>query len=182
MTVPLQVLAFLAVIAGMFNLPEFLGGTQWLGDYLNPVFSDAQPFLAPHTWFIDPLTEWLLLGVTVVYVVVMIITAYSRFVKKQLILDDEAVKRNFLQNIIMHKFYVDELYDHLFVKPMMRFSDFLGKVFDTKVIDRVVTGTGRITQRAGNTIRYIQTGHVGTYLFYMVISIIAILVINLLLI
>ena len=124
--------------------------------------------------------EWLLLSVMVVYVIIMILSAYSRFVKKKLVPGEDSVNKSFLQNLIVHKFFLDELYDALFMKPLFRLSGFFDRVIESKMIDRIVNEIGYVAQWTGNAVRYIQTGHVRFYLFVMVASIIAILVFNIL--
>jgi NADH-quinone oxidoreductase subunit L len=64
-------------------------------------------------------------------------------------------------------------------KPVAGLSNFLHDVVELKVIDRFVNQTGNLVVWMGKNVRYIQTGNVGAYLFYMVISIILILFFNL---
>ena len=83
-------------------------------------------------------------------------------------------------NIISRKFYADEIYDFLFVRPALWLSKTIYNFIELKFIDRGVNGIGTFVIKLGNTIRYIQTGHVGFYLFIMVMGIIAILIFNIL--
>ena len=95
-------------------------------------------------------------------------------------MDDESVTENFFSNLIYRRFYVDEIYDFLFVRPLLWLSKMFYDVAELKLIDRSVNGIGTLVVRMVNTIRYIQTGHVGFYLFIMVFGIIAILLFNIL--
>jgi NADH-quinone oxidoreductase subunit L len=87
--------------------------------------------------------------------------------------------RSFLVNLLSRKFYVDELYEVAIQNPVARLSSFLHQVVELNVIDRFVNQTGSFVVWVGKNIRYMQTGNVGAYLFFMVISIILILVFNL---
>lgn len=95
-------------------------------------------------------------------------------------MDDKSVTGNFFSNLIYRRFYVDEIYDFLFVRPVLWLSKMFYNLVELKFIDRGVNGIGTFVIRMGNTIRYMQTGHVGFYLFIMVMSIIAILLFNIL--
>ncbi|MNC96715.1 NADH:ubiquinone oxidoreductase subunit L [compost metagenome] len=70
---------------------------------------------------------------------------------------------------------MDELYDRIFVRPIMAFSRFLWRVWDTWVIDGVVDGVGAVVAGTGAVLRLFQSGYVGTYAFFLVLGILVIL-------
>ena len=80
-----------------------------------------------------------------------------------------------IHKVFYQKFYIDELYDLLVVKPVNFLSVFFGQVIDFLVIDLFVEGIGKIVQYASTEFKRIQTGNVGYYVFMMVISIAIIL-------
>jgi NADH-quinone oxidoreductase subunit L len=80
-----------------------------------------------------------------------------------------------IQKVIYQKFYIDELYDSLVVKPINFLSVFFGQIIDFLVIDLLVEGVGKTVQYASSEFKRIQTGNVGYYIFMMVISIAIIL-------
>jgi NADH-quinone oxidoreductase subunit L len=84
-----------------------------------------------------------------------------------------------LVSLSYHKFYVDEIYDFLIRKPLDGLSVFFYKVVDLLVIDGIVNGLGKISVRSSKSLRLLQTGNVGFYIFMMVVGIIAILVYSL---
>ncbi len=181
MTWPLVILAFLSAAAGVLNLPEIFDGNMWLSHFLNPVFNTAYKLMEGPLYIMEPRMEWLLMAITVVYVIIVVGIAYSRFVQKRRRGGVQSeVRKSWMGNFLERKLYVDELYDFILVKPLFQLSKFFDRFVETKLIDNLVNGTGRVTLKIGNTIRFIQTGHVGFYLFIMVISIIAILVFNVL--
>ncbi|MCX6287737.1 MAG: NADH-quinone oxidoreductase subunit L [Bacteroidetes bacterium] len=177
MTIPLILLAFLAFIGGSLNIPELMGGSGVLKEFLAPVFADAVKINQLPHHNIPAGLEWTNIGVVILLVLLMAWSAYRRFVTRE----PETETRNFFMRLAENKFYVDELYDAVFVKPALRLSEGLHKVVETKFIDRIVNGTGTGIIKFSNTIRYLQAGHVGVYMFFMIIGILLILFFNIIL-
>lgn len=180
MTIPMMVLAVLSVIAGFIGLPQLMGGSDHFGEFLAPVFAQSTTILNANAHEVGHATEWLLMLVPVALIAVIVLVAYRVFaVKNQLPVADDQ-KRPFFSNLGYQKFYIDELYDLTIVRPLAYLSDFFHNVIEVKVIDRLVNLTGDFVVWSGMTVRKMQTGNIGTYLFIMVFSIVAILLINLL--
>lgn len=179
MTIPLMTLAALALLGGLLNIPALFGGNSSLETFLSPVFADANAILERHTP-LSPGTGWMLMGITLAGVLAMILWAYRRYVKQDKgVLPDEA-SRSVVVTLISKKYFVDEIYDMLVVKPILWISQFLHRFVELRFIDRMVDGVGQIVVRTGNTLRFIQTGNVGFYMFIMVLGIILILFFNIL--
>jgi len=147
---------------------------------MHSLLPDGSMFIHYKYGFSDIYNEILIMAVPLVLSVVMIILAFKRFYVDKKILDDQVVERNFFLTLISRKFFVDEIYDSLFIRPVLWLSNVFHNLIELKIIDRSVNGIGFLVVRMGNTIRYMQTGHVGFYLFIMVFSIIAILLFNIL--
>lgn len=81
--------------------------------------------------------------------------------------DSEAAPKGLLEN----KWYVDEVYDFLFVKPVKAMGSFFSAYMDKKVIDGAVNGMGKLVQYSGRQVRLLQSGSVGSYILLMVLSI-----------
>lgn len=175
MTVPLMVLAVLSVVGGVINLPAALGGNHWLEDFLAPVFAEGKA-LVPAAHHLEHSTEYMLMAVSVVGVLIMVALAYNIYVKRQQIPEGDEVPRGFLANLSYHKFYVDELYDAVVVRPINWLSSFFGNVVDQRGIDGIVNGAGKATFDTGKVLRLLQNGNVGFYLLMMVIGVIAIFI------
>ena len=78
--------------------------------------------------------------------------------------------------MIYNKYYVDELYDKLFVKPTMQLSKFFHDVVDFLIIDGLmVMGAGRLVKGMSGEARQLQTGSTGFYVFAMVLGIVVLL-------
>nr|WP_121270395.1 NADH-quinone oxidoreductase subunit L [Pedobacter schmidteae] len=168
MTVPLIVLAVLSAIGGAIGVPEALGGSHWLSHWLSPVIKHVGE--AP-----DHATEYALMAVSVVGVLISIAVAYGKYVKQHHIPVPDEAKRSGLANLSYHKFYFDEIYDALIRKPLDAISGFFYKIVDRKIVDGIVNGFGWTATEASKGLRLLQTGNVGFYIFMMVVGIISLL-------
>ncbi len=168
MTVPLIVLAVLSAIGGLIGVPETLGGSHWLSHWLAPVIKHAAE--SP-----DHATEYALMGVSVVGVLISIAVAYGKYVKRNHIPIPDEAKRPALASLSYHKFYFDEIYDAVIRRPLDAISGFFYKIVDRKIVDGIVNGFGWSTSEASKGLRLLQTGNVGFYIFMMVVGIISLL-------
>ncbi|MNT58254.1 NADH:ubiquinone oxidoreductase subunit L [compost metagenome] len=141
MTFPLIMLAVLSIFGGVLNLPEVLGGNAWLANFLSPVFADGARLQHQHA--IAHSTEYMLMGVSIVGVLVMVFVAYNKYVKQGVVPQHDQVARTGLAKLSYHKFYVDEIYDQLIVKPINWLSVFFAQVVDASGIDGLVNAIGR---------------------------------------
>ncbi len=171
MTLPLIVLALLAVFAGFLGIPEaFAKNAHWLEHYLSPVFGEK----AAPVHEVSASTEWMLMGISTVLAAVMVIVAWTRFSKKP----DLAEPGGF-GKVLANKWYVDEIYQTCIVKPIDGLAGFFNRYIEKGLIDGVVNGVGRLVQYGSRQFRYLQSGQVGGYVLLMIISIIILFVVQL---
>ncbi len=179
MTIPLIILAILSVIGGFMGLPKGLGFTHVFDNYLSSVVDESKQYLteAHHT---SHVMEYLLIGIALAGAIIMILFARHKYVtQKQLpVADNELTGIN---KVISNKFYVDEWYDKLIVKPIMVMSDLFLVLIDKLIIDLVVNATAWIVSTTGKTVRLIQNGNTGFYVFAMVIGMMVLFLIRLIL-
>lgn len=173
MTIPLILLAILSVAGGILNVPAALGGSAGLADFLDPVFVHSAAVSEP--FHLDHSTEYLLMAVSTIGAIAIAFYAYIRYARKNHVPMGDHAKRGLLATISYKKFYVDEIYDALIVRPLNRLSAILHRVVDKTFIDGLVNGVGRGVYESGKVLRLAQSGNVGFYLFLMVVGIIAIL-------
>ena len=174
MTLPLIILAILSVIGGVIGLPELFGFHHLLNNFLAPVL-EASNQISGHI-HLSHSTEIILMTVTVIAAVIAILTArYLYITKKQV---PEVSPSAALPKLIFNKYYVDELYLTIIIKPLTQFSNFIFRFIEVNIIDAFVNGFGKGALQAGNVIKNIQTGNTGFYLFGMVIGVTAILLLN----
>lgn len=171
MTLPLIILAVFSVGGGFINLPHFAGGNEFLAHWLAPLLPEAGE--AGEVNFLSleggaPLLAAFLPAFLAIYLFGM---------QKSVPSEDGEISG--IQKVIYHKFYIDELYDILFVKPIAFLSNFFFQVIDFLVIDLFVEGLGRFVKYASSEFRRAQTGNVGIYLFCMVAAIVVILFVSL---
>lgn len=178
MLVPMSVLAFLAIAGGFLGIPHLLGGSDRIKTFLDPLFSSSESVVHHRSGSLSGQTELILMIVPLLLIVGIIYFAWSLYGRKGA---TEEIKgeRSLVKNILYRKFYVDELYEAVLLKPVAKLSAFLHDAIEIRVIDRFVNQTGNFVVWIGKNIRYVQTGNVGAYLFFMVISIILILFFNL---
>jgi len=174
MTLPLIILAALATFGGFVGVPESLGGKSLIADFLNPVFAAAQAKIMPELNS-GSISELMLMVITVVAVITSIVYARNKYVVHKDLPAPEGAKIPSIQNIIYHKYYIDESYAALITRPLDKISALLESIMEVKVIDGIVNATGKFTQWVSGKLRLIQTGNVDFYLFAMVIGLVIIL-------
>src|SRR5215470_11694438 len=84
------------------------------------------------------------------------------------------VARNPLHKLLLEKYYVDEIYDFLFVKPIYRLSLWLARVFDPSVIDGLVNGVATLVASWARGLRRVQTGFVMNYALGILLGAVAV--------
>lgn len=167
MTFPLIVLAVLATISGFVGLPAVLSEHHSLNEFLAPV---VQNFSLHH---LDHSTEYMLMGLSVSLVLVMI------FISFRATKSPDFKPNTGLAKVLENKWYVDELYDAIIVKPMLKLDAVLDNYAERKGIDAGVNGVGKFVRWGADRMRLLQNGQVGAYLFSMVIGIVIVFVIGL---
>jgi NADH-quinone oxidoreductase subunit L len=119
------------------------------------------------------------MGVTVTLTVLLVLFARHKFVTKNTIPAHDEEKQGFIPRLLANKYYVDEFYNAIIVKPLNGLAQFTYKVLELKGIDFLVNAVGKAIVALSGLVRRIQTGNTGFYIFAMVVSIIVILVLNL---
>ena len=171
----------LAIFSALGAVPLVLNGIEnnSLSVFLRPVFKTSDEILQMGSVRTTG-TNSLLIVVTLSIMLLSIYISYVFFVKRKKIPAGEDTQRKDFIKAAYNKFYIDEIYDTLIVRPISGFSGFLHDRIDLKIFDRIVESIGKLVMSAGSKIRLIQTGNVGFYLFAMVICIILVLAFNLL--
>lgn len=171
MTVPLIVLAVLSVAGGFLNTPHFLhlGTPQWMAHFLEPVVQNSNLHHGGEPHHLPASTEWMLMTITTVLALLVIAVAYWIYVmRRNLPVADTA--QTGLTKVLANKFYVDEIYHFLFVRPIEKLSQLLHYYADTWAIDGLVNGVGMGVQRLGAEFRKLQNGNIEYYLLGMVVG------------
>lgn len=172
MTVPLIVLAVLSAVAGFWGIPAVLGGGHQLDQFLAPVFAGSKAL--QHGHHLDHATEYLLMGVSAGLSVIAMLYAINRFSKKP-----DMNPATGLGKLLENKWYVDELYDSVFVRPLRGLSTLLNNIVEKLGIDGMVNGVGKLVQYGGRQLRLLQNGQVGAYILMMVVALLILFIIQL---
>ena len=162
-TFPLIVLAILATIGGLISLP----GNSWLNGYLTPVL----PKLANAEHHLGT-TEYMLMAIAVVGGLVGIGLAYAKYIKQNTVPSADAEITGF-SKVLYNKYYVDEIYNYLFVKSINGLSKFFRDDVET-ALSALVFGFGKVTNEISYQGKKIQSGSIGLYLFVFVLGLCAI--------
>lgn len=175
MTIPLIVLAGLAIVGGFVGVPAALGGGNSLEQWLHPVFAQAQHTLAlpeHHNYT----AEYLLMAISVAIGVTGFWFGRSVYLKNPDADRGIAAKTGFLYRLLANKYYVDDMYHATVVNPIVKGSDsFLFRIFDVRIIDGLVNGLAKGTGWVSSMMRYMQTGIVQSYAALVVVGIVVIL-------
>jgi len=174
MTRPLVVLAVFSAIAGYVSLPKIFGGTEWFDRYLNPVFSSSESFLhstAEKALASGP-SEGFLMAISLAAASAGILAAYWFYMASPQLPDRLAVKFSGVYRAVVNKYYVDELYDWLVVRPVRAGAEnFMWRKMDEAAIDGVmVNGTAAVAAGAGNVLRRIQSGNLRSYAAWVLLG------------
>jgi NADH-quinone oxidoreductase subunit L len=171
-TVPLIILAILSIVGGYVGIPEFMAhGAHALKDFLHPVFAASYNTLPAHE--VSHQTEWILTGLSTVLIAVVVIAAWMKFCRRP-----ETGEPAGVGKVLANKWYVDELYDKIIVRPLNWLGGFFNNIFERYVIDGVVNGVGKLVNYSSRQLRLLQSGQVGSYVLLMVLGMLVIFVLQ----
>ena len=175
MTVPLMALAALSVVGGIAGIPASLGGGNAMEHWLEPVFQPAMDRLGAHAGHGEA-TEYLLMAVSLGVALSGIFLARYWYLKRNDIPASLSTAFPRGYTLLMRKYYVDEIYGAVIVRPVARGSEkLLWRIVDVGIIDWSVNAIARITGVISRTMRLVQTGVTQSYAFIFVLGVVAIL-------
>jgi NADH-quinone oxidoreductase subunit L len=164
MTIPLILLAVGAVASGWIGIPPLLGGGEHFAEFLGPVVGYAKGH-GTHA------EEWTIMTVSVVLGFTGIAAAAFVYLRKSTIADTLSQRFSGIYNVLWNKYYVDELYDHIIVRPAFWVAkSVIVGVTDGKIIEGIVNGVPALIGRFSSWLRNIQTGMVHQYATVMAIG------------
>jgi NADH-quinone oxidoreductase subunit L len=184
MTVPLMILAFLALVGGYVGIPHVLGGSNLFDQFLAPVLGSSHHAASASAGFglissawastaeavHESSLEMTLMVTSVIIALIGITIAYVLYIRDTSLPGKFTAAFPRLFKIVHDKYYVDELYDFVFVRGILRLGDLLLKIVDIGIIEGIVNGAGTITQWTGSQLRKLETGLVQQYALGIVIG------------
>ena len=162
-TIPLILLAVLAFIGGAINLP----GNNWLNHFIEPILATK---LEEHAIGGN---EYMLMAIALLGALVGIIWANVKYIKQSFVPKVDADITGF-SKIIYNKYYVDEFYTFLIVKPLNGLANFFRTTLEP-ALGKVVFSFGTVANEIGTQGKKLQNGSIGLYLFAFVIGVLAII-------
>jgi NADH-quinone oxidoreductase subunit L len=165
MTVPLVVLGILSVAGGVFGVPALLGGGDALHRWLAPVIASENGLLpVPEAHEFPAALEWTMLLLSVAVAAGGILCAWQVYIRRPGAAERLAARMPNSYQILLNKYYVDEVYNLLIVQPVKLASTYLlWKLFDQGVVDGLVNLTGRTVRGLGRLAARLQTGYAQAY-------------------
>ena len=167
MTIPLIILAVLSIIGGYVGIPEALGGNHALAQFLAPVVKTAEHHL-------EHSTEYILMALSTLLVLLAILVAWLRFKNYE-----PAGEATGFGRVLQNKWYVDEIYDAVIVKPLKAVAVFFDRIIEKRGIDGLVNGVGKLVNYGSRQMRLVQSGQVGVYVLLMVLGMLVLFIIQL---
>ncbi|MBM3818423.1 MAG: NADH-quinone oxidoreductase subunit L [Acidimicrobiia bacterium] len=176
MALVLIVLAVGSVLAGYVGVPHALGGHNALSSWLAPAFlpgtGPADAVLPAE----EAALELTLMGVSSLIALAGIGLAAFIWLTRRELAARLAHAWSGVYTLLLNKYYVDEIYDAVIVRPTVRISqDGLWRGFDVRVVDAVVNGFGSVVDASAAVLRRLQTGSVRAYAGSLFIGVVMIL-------
>lgn len=185
MTVPLMVLAVLSIAGGYVGIPHVLGGANHIHEFLAPVVGGAAEPEKAHAGITLLSQAWasggeagghsaglelLMMAASVAIALFGIGIAYLFYVKNPALPKRLAERFSGLYRLVLNKYYVDEIYEVLFVNSLKGAGRALWKGFDELIIDGTVNGIAYFIGWLSSVMRRMQTGFVQNYAFSMIVG------------
>ncbi len=166
MLIPLIVLAVFSIVGGFVGLPKVTGQPHKIYTFVTQSITQVR-FEASH------LFEFTLWALTVIALAVISYLCYKRYTHKTK--EEFESARTFVNDTLIHKYYLDELYVLLFVNPLKKLGTWLGSNFEYHVIDPIVKIPDRVLVMAGESLKNLQSGKLSWYLLSSVTGLLLIL-------
>ena len=159
MTIPLMILALLAVTGGFFGVPHvFHLIPNGMENYFHGFFTEIPSGHGAVS------TEWTLMGFSVAFALLAWFVAGRLYHSGFDLASKLRSKCEPLYQLSLNKWYVDEFYNSVIIQPGRLFSThILWRLFDQNVIDRAVNTTADVARMVGNSIRPLQNGLTQNY-------------------
>jgi len=161
MIYPMAILTLLSVFAGVLNFPEIFGGNLQISHWLH---------LADKTIEMSHLQEILLMSLNTVLILGVIFYTYKRYAYT------DKIEHENNTSLVANKFYIDELYNMMIVKPLNYLSGFFDKKISNSLIDNSINNLAFSYAKFGRLFSYIENGNVRFYALYILFGVVLVFV------
>jgi NADH-quinone oxidoreductase subunit L len=178
MLVPLVILAILSIFGGWVALPPYWGGVNYFDSFLAPVFHSSTELLASlHPAWTEPAhsLELQMTGVAVIVALIGFLIAWYLYIARPDLPEKIAQRFRPIYQLLLQKYYVDELYDAVIIGPCVWLSrNVLWRIIDVGLIDGTVNGLAFLSRGVGGGLRHIQGGNTRSYAAWVVAGAVAV--------
>jgi NADH-quinone oxidoreductase subunit L len=173
MIVPLVILAVLSVVGGYVGMP-FQEGGHAFAKWLHPVLAAGGHGAAHHE--VPRSTEWMLIVASVGVAGIGLLTALFAYLWNPGVATGLRNAFAGLHRLLENKYWVDEVYDAIVVRPFVAISEWMWRFWDAKVVDGIVNGVGTTLEGGSAILKLFQNGYVGTYALFITLGVIALFI------
>ena len=161
MIYPMAVLTFLSIVAGVLNFPEIFGGNLNMSHWLD---------LADKHIELSHVSELVLMSVNTLLIIGVIYYAYKRYAYTDMIEHENDA------GFVANKFYIDEIYNVLIVKPLNVLSEFFDKKISHFLIDNSINNLAFSYAKFGKLFSYFENGSVRFYSLYILFGVVSVFI------
>jgi NADH-quinone oxidoreductase subunit L len=179
MLLPLVILGFLSLTGGWIGWPTALGGHDWIAHFLDPVFADTGNVVPTAVaTAADVQLDRILAGVSMLTALLGWFLADLMYRRKPQLADAAEQNAKPLYTLVWNKYWVDEIYANLIVRPILALSrNLLERGIETGVIDGANTAMTAGAGGASSGIRRMQSGNIRSYAGWLAAGAAAVLVV-----
>ena len=175
MLIPLAILAVLSIVGGWLAAPAFWGKSDYFAKFLEPVFAAPGGSEAGTAEAVAHALETPLAILAVLTALAGLLAAYWLYVKQPSKSDSLAKSFRGVYQTLLHKYYVDEFYSAVVVRPLLWLStNVFWKTVDVSIIDGAVNGIAEGITVVGDGTRRAQSGNTRSYAVWVVVGAIVI--------
>jgi len=174
MLVPLMILALLSIVGGWVAAPALMHGPDYFTNFLAPMFGQGGAAVAEESGAYD-LELWLV-AVAVTTSLIGLAVAFWMYLKRPSKPEELARSMKGVYTTLLNKYYVDEFYAAVVVKPLLWLStNVFWKTVDVAGIDGAVNGIADSATALGDKSRRTQSGNTRSYAVWVVVGAIVVI-------
>ncbi len=166
MLAPLVILAILSIVGGWVGIPEALGGSSHFEHFLAPALVTPETLSTGEAvqQAAESSTELVFAGISVAAALTGFLFAWLLYYKRPELPDRITARIHGIYTMVAHKYYVDEGYSLLLIKPLLALSKYVfWRGVDQQIIDGTVNGAASASRSIGNGLRQMQSGNIRSY-------------------
>jgi len=171
MLAPLAVLALLSLAGGWWAAPHLVGGVNYFDNFVKPVFASGETSSSTEPYTGSGQLIASVFGPPVLAAFVGFLLAWWLYIRRPEMPKRIAESLGGLYRLIAGKYFIDELYAFVVVRPLLWIStNFLWHVVDEETIDGLVNGVAHEAGEFGDRLRHLNSGNTRTYAAWVILG------------